>query len=340
MKADSALKQLPTEHRCKRASLARAIKTSLIIIALSHGAIAFAVELNNNIDDTIQSKIDTSVVNIVEPDDSGVVKILQRAAENGSADAALALGNRYFHGAGVGKDLSLALGWWERAANLNSPQAAYNLGVAYANGYGARKNIEQAQAAFATAARQDYAKAFLALGILRLQSAESNEQLKDAGDYFRQAAERGNLPARENLALMYENGIGFEIDDEQARYWRNHRVPESHAEQKTEASGTLHSTAWVQNRNPENYTLQLVSGDTLVDTKKLISEVKSLECAIFNKVLANQTRYVAVAGEFELYSQALEALDKLPYELRKNEPFIVKFSVLQRQIEAHTKFNN
>ena len=279
---------------------------------------------------------DTAVENIVEQPSEDLIAVLESAAASGSADAALALGNRYFHGRDVTQALPRALEWWHRASDLGSPEAAYNLGVAYINGFGTAKNTDSARAAFTQSADKNFPKALLALGILELQSAGSDDEKLKAGEFFRQAAEKGNRVARENLALMYERGIGFDADAEQAQYWRDFE-PSKPAQNERPP---VHTTDWVESRNPDHYTLQLVSGDTFADTQRLIASIDSLQCAIFNKVLAERTRFVAIAGEFEQFSKASDALNKLPPELRKNDPFIVKFQVLQRQIAAHTKINN
>ena len=284
--------------------------------------------------------IDISVTGIAQQTPRDFLNVLERAAQAGSADAALAIGNRYFQGKDVSKDLPNALQWWTQAAELGSAKAAYNLGVAYINGFGTTKNVAEAKNAFEQAAELHFPKALLALGILNLQTAESDEQTLIAGDYFRRAAEGGNAIAAKNLALMYEKGIGYAVDEKKAAYWRNYQQSTSKDDAPIAHLRPINSSAWVNSRNPENYTLQLVSGDTFEDTEKLISAVDSLDCAIFSKLLGKKTRFVAIAGDFANYTNASRALNGLPQDILKNEPFIVKFRVLQRQIDEHTKFNN
>ena len=284
--------------------------------------------------------IDTSVSGIAQQSPRQFLNVLEQAAQAGSADAALAVGNRYFQGKGVGKDLPKALRWWTQAAALGSAEAAYNLGVAYINGFGTAKNAGKAKIVFEQAAEQQFPKALLALGILNLQTAESNEQILIAGEYFRRAAEAGNAIAAKNLALMYQKGIGYAVDEKQAAYWQNYQQSAINEAALRNDLKPINSSEWVSGRDPEHYTLQLVSGDTFEDTEKLISTVDSLDCAIFNKLLGEKTRFVAIAGDFANYTTASRALERLPQDLRKNEPFIVKFRVLQRQIDEHTKFNN
>lgn len=288
---------------------------------------------------TAATVFDTKIEDVVEQPNAGIIENLQNAAKSGSAKAALALGNRYYSGKGVEKNYQNALQWWQRSAELGSPQAAYNLGIAHTNGYGVPKDLGKARAAFAIAAEHQIAKAHLALGILTLDSAASPSQYLEAGQHFERAAALGNAAACHNLALLYENGLGYAKDLDQARYWQQ-RARESEKEEPNKQTAEVFDTNWVQSRPPSNYTLQLASGDTLEGTRKLIAKLSTLESAVFMKTLGGQPRYVAIAGDFPNYAEALMAIDKLPAMFLNYKPFAVKFKVLQRQINENTKVNN
>lgn len=284
-------------------------------------------------------QLETTMTSIVEPSAEGLITALIKAAESGSGEAALALGNRYFHGTAVERDRSEAVKWWESGMNLDSAEAAYNLGVAYVNGYGVNKDLSKAQDAFAISADKGFSKAHLALGIVYLHFAQNDSELREAGEQFRKAAESGDPIAKNNLALMYEQGIGYPSDEDAATYWREFSPQSATISNDAEVSQHTKSVAWINARNPDNFTLQLASGDTFSATEKLIAEV-SLERAVFAKIFIDSERFVAIAGDFSSYSLASEALESLPSTIRANSPFIVKFGVVQRQIDEHTKFNN
>ena len=341
MKVLSASRRYPTKPNKSTRATFSPLRIAVLTTCLWHGQNVDATEPTEDTDRNLQNQqIETNVSSIAEQTPIEFLNVLEQAAKAGSAEAALALGNRYFHGTDVVKNLPSALQWWTQAASLGSAEAAYNLGVAHINGFGTVKDTEKAELAFVQAAKQQFPKALLALGILNLQAAQSDEQIFRAGEYFRRAAERGNVIARKNLALMYEKGIGYEPDAKRAEYWRSYQTAKPKKDISPDLTRAVKSTEWVLNRDPEHYTLQVVSGDTFADTEKLISAVESLDCAIFNKILGEQTRFVAIAGDFETYTNATQALSELPQKLRKNRPFIVKFSVLQRQINEHTNFNN
>ncbi|MGR8947783.1 MAG: SPOR domain-containing protein [Gammaproteobacteria bacterium] len=285
-------------------------------------------------------KLDTTVGDIVEPSDRELIKALVSAAESGSGEAALALGNRYFHGKGVTKDRAAAIEWWRLGMSLDSPEAAYNLGVAYVNAYGTEKDLGQATAAFSNAAQHDIPKAHLALGVITLHLAKNDAETRQAGEHFRHAAKLGDPIAQHNLSVMYADGIGFPVDKEKAAYWLELSSKKPMRNPAHRTTQEIQSVEWIKSRDPKNYTLQVASGDTFVATKKLIAEVATLKGAVFAKMLANSERFVAIAGDFTSYSEAEKALETLPDAIRQNSPFIVKFDVLQRQIDEHTKFNN
>ncbi len=73
---------------------------------------------------------------------------LQQKAENGNADAMIALGVARLNGAGVAKDEKAAHELFERAAKRNHPAAHFNLGLLYLNGMGTAKDDRMAEKMF------------------------------------------------------------------------------------------------------------------------------------------------------------------------------------------------
>lgn len=340
----------------KHYRLVTSLHLRLLIVFLCYSSFhitAFAEDPKTNIDhkrNTYKNEFDLTMENVVDQSDLAILEALTDAANDGSAKAALALGNRYFEGTGVVLNKKTAVQWWSRANELLSPAAAYNLGVAYLNGDGTQKNLAEAKIAFTAAAKRDMPGAHLALGILELHVAKSQQDYKQAAAHFRRSAESGSEVAKHNLALMYEKGLGFAKNSVKADYWREF-VPAPKTSTPLEQdkmdhvptpSGqhVVHDTQWVMTRPTNNYTLQVASGDTFTGTKRLISKITGLDCAIFKKIFAEKERFVAIAGDFLSYADALSAIEQLPESFVQHKPFIVNFELLQRQINDHTKFNN
>lgn len=64
------------------------------------------------------------------------IKWLQRAAEEGNAQAQFKLGLQYAYGRNVAPNDNEAIAWWKRAATNKSASAQYCLGVMYESGRG------------------------------------------------------------------------------------------------------------------------------------------------------------------------------------------------------------
>jgi hypothetical protein len=105
-------------------------------------------------------------------------KWLEKAANQGQAEAQSLLGRMYWDGRGVPKSESLALKWYSLAANQGEQQAQAALGYRYANGLGVRKSLVEAYKWWLLAANQgnDSAKR----GISQLNSLMENDKIAEA----------------------------------------------------------------------------------------------------------------------------------------------------------------
>ncbi len=109
---------------------------------------------------------------------SRAVKLYAKAAVQGHRDAQFRLGELYYAGIGVTKDLAQAAKWFERAMEKGSMAAAYNLGLMYERGLGVAKNFARASALYQRAANVGIAQAQVNLALLY---AGGKGVLKDAG---------------------------------------------------------------------------------------------------------------------------------------------------------------
>ena len=104
------------------------------------------------------------------------VKKLRESATSGNAESCLELGNAYFHGKGIDKDMYSAFQWYFEAAKDNNPAGLFNVALCYDEGIGTEENKIEA---------------------LR---------------WYKKAADAGVLQAKFNLAMYYKDGSKFATD--------------------------------------------------------------------------------------------------------------------------------
>jgi len=107
----------------------------------------------------------------------------QKAAREGSGNAAYRLGAIYADGVVVAQDFSLAARWYTVAAERGDSRAQFDLGTLYDNGFGVEKSLEKAV------------------------------------HWYRKAAERGEAAGQYNLGSLYEQGHGVERDLVESYKW-------------------------------------------------------------------------------------------------------------------------
>ena len=125
------------------------------------------------------------------------VTSLEAAAGDGSAEAALALGNAYFKGRAVTADLAAAMNWWRKAAELGAPDAQYNLGLLLLQ---RGQNTAEALEWLDRAAEADHVLACFAAGTWY---AAREQQAARAERHLNCAARQGYAPAQYNLARWH-----------------------------------------------------------------------------------------------------------------------------------------
>ena len=156
----------------------------------------------------------------------------QRAAEQGSVDAQMTLGDLYAAGEGVAKDDAEAARWMRLAADQGHANAQYKLGAAYETGHGVA---------------QDAAEAVR---------------------WFRPVAELGSASAQYALGDMYARGVGVSQDDVIAYMWLSLAASQEAplAKQRRTATGVFDRvTEWFMRRVSRRPTYELTSATTVRD---------------------------------------------------------------------------
>lgn len=155
----------------------------------------------------------------ISPEDPNVageaLKYYQDALA-GDADAQYNLGNCYYTGNGVNKDLRRAAYWYQKSAIQGNEWAMGSIGYCYANGEGVELNYTQAVEWWKKSANLGNANACNSLGVCYQFGDGVEKDFDQAFYWFSKATEKGNPYGQYNLADCYYNGEGVQQDYGQA----------------------------------------------------------------------------------------------------------------------------
>jgi TPR repeat protein len=189
----------------------------------------------------------------VAQDFARALALYERAAAAGDARAQNNLGLMYVRGTGIGQDYARAVALFQAATDQGLRTAMTNLGVMYANGFGVPHDEARAEALYraggqggaapasaftfdprlvppttdpdslaaleSSARAGDPVAAFLLGWVLSQQAPGDPVVMRQAADWFRQAADRGHGAAMANLGLLYQLGLGLPQDYMLAQMW-------------------------------------------------------------------------------------------------------------------------
>ena len=146
----------------------------------------------------------------------GVAKIVAQPTGSES-ELYYNLGYSYYHGVDGGEpDYYNAIQWLIKAAELNNLKAYELLGDCFYGGYGVEKDINMAISYYYTAASQGSSTAQCSLGILYGEIGDKEEKKR----WLTKSAENGNANAQYFLAMYYlldTNRTNYDID--KMMYW-------------------------------------------------------------------------------------------------------------------------
>ncbi|MEN2466198.1 tetratricopeptide repeat protein [Ornithinibacillus sp. JPR2-1] len=152
---------------------------------------------------------------IVKKDLEKTFLCYEEAAEKGYPDAINNYADMYLRGEYVEKDNKRALKLFKKAAEHGVPEAMYTLGYMYENGVGTEIDLEESKAWFTKSALAGDVFAANRLG----HEAVENGKGEEAISWYKMAAEQGDSYGEFNLGLCYENGIGTPINIKKAKIW-------------------------------------------------------------------------------------------------------------------------
>ena len=152
----------------------------------------------------------------------------KQGAEQGHADAQNALGDCYYEGEGVAKDLQQAYNWYKKAADQGYADAQYNMGYCLQQGEGVAKNLAMAASLFEKAAEQGNADAQSALGDCYYEGTGVNKDLRAAFYWFNKAAFQGQVDGMYSLGYCYLHGEGTAKDIDRGISWLKQAAEQGH----------------------------------------------------------------------------------------------------------------
>lgn len=147
------------------------------------------------------------------------IKVIEKAAEGGSAEAQLDLALKLVSGSGIEKNPQKAFEWMMKSAEGGNTQAMYFVGDAYDRGVGVSRDSEKSISWMKRAAEGGDVDAQDHLGHVYVQGEVVKKDLSEAFKWFHKAAGQGNASAAYNLGLMYRQGWGVEKNIAKAVEW-------------------------------------------------------------------------------------------------------------------------
>jgi len=145
----------------------------------------------------------------VPKDEAKAAEYFKRGAERGSARAQLNYSVLLLTGEGVAKDPPEAVKWLEKASAAGLPEARERLGLALLHGdiiEGVGKDVQRAKSLLETSAESGLPASQNALGVIREEGLCGDGRDEQAAeDWFRRAAVQGDAKARANLGSLLFN---------------------------------------------------------------------------------------------------------------------------------------
>jgi TPR repeat protein len=139
----------------------------------------------------------------------------RKAADQGHAGAGMNLGILYERGQGVPKDFVEAMRWYRKAAEQKEPHAACHVADLYRDGKGVDQDIDEAARWYRIDAENSCSRAQFELG----RNDEMQRRMPEALQWFRRAAEAGNVSAQAHLGDMLSEGFFTTPDYVEACQW-------------------------------------------------------------------------------------------------------------------------
>ena len=178
---------------------------------------------------------------------SKAIHYLTLAADQYNSSAQNFLGFVYYDNENIAQDINKSIHYFELAANQNNPQSLFNLGFIYYDGYYIKRDVKKAIHYFTLSSSLDYPRAQYFLGKIYINGIDCPKNINKGIDlliessnngnidacfavgyfyhegkyvnrdintlmhYYKEASSFNNQYAKNNLGIIYKNGLGNEI---------------------------------------------------------------------------------------------------------------------------------
>ena len=105
-------------------------------------------------------------------------------------------------------------------------------------------------------------------------------------------------------------------------------------EERTSQAFVFHTQPWIESRNPEHYTIQVIGLTDIEDLKDLVTSHEShAPWAIYTVQRSSGPLYILIQGEYETVEEARAAKAAFPFRVsRRDEVWIRKFGMVQKAL--------
>lgn len=147
------------------------------------------------------------------------IQYYKKAIEQGYFLSEFNLGDCYYKGDEVEKDLTLAAKWYEKAAESGIADACEALANCYDDGYGVKQDYQKSIEWRRKGAELGAIWSIANLGWHYRYGKGVDQDYQTAFEWYKKASELGNAYAQKNLADLYYNGYGVDVDYHEAAKW-------------------------------------------------------------------------------------------------------------------------
>jgi TPR repeat protein len=168
---------------------------------------------------TLKELFDSGIKQYGEGHYTEALRLYQKAAEQGDAQAQFYLGVMYLNGQGVSQNDAKAVEWWQKATDQGNAYSQNNLGAMYSRGRGVPQNYANAVVWYQKAADQGVIEAQNNLAKMYFNGLGVPKSYAKAAAWLQRGADNGDARSQDALAAMYINGLGVSQNDAMAARW-------------------------------------------------------------------------------------------------------------------------
>lgn len=155
----------------------------------------------------------------VEKDLTLAAKWYEKAAERGHKFAQNSIGNCYYYGNGVEENNEKAVYWYKKAAESDIADACESLARCYEKGYGVKQDYQKSFEWRRKGAELGAIWSIANLGWHYDHGNGVDQNYQTALKWYKKASELGNATAQRNMAIFYYYGYGVDVDYHEAAKW-------------------------------------------------------------------------------------------------------------------------